>query len=412
VNFTDGSSSGGSNFSTTIAVNDAPAADNAVIVTNEDTPSAPLTLTATDGDSAGPLVFSIVTAPSHGTLSGTLPNVTYTPHANYFGTDSFTFKANDLKLPWNDPGRDSTPATVSITVNAVNDAPSFTKGADQTVTAGTGAKTVAGWATAISPGPANSTPPADPPATEVAQAVNFIVTNNNNAIFLVQPAIAPDGTLTFTPSASASGYANVAVQIHDNGGTDFGGVDTSLVQTFKITVLPATKLTSAGPADIWFGLKNSADNGAKFDIKAEVLKNGVVVASEQINRVTLGTPSAIFKSYKAVLKKIDLNCDSLPVPIGTGDQLSLRVSVRIASSGWSKSKATATLWYNQAGSGDDSSHLHARIGGTEKRYSLVPGFLLTTGPTGGTPQSVDVFVDRSVNGNAFVPFGTWTFIIQ
>ena len=33
--------------------------------------------------------------PLHGTLSGTAPNLTYTPDANYHGSDSFLFKAND-----------------------------------------------------------------------------------------------------------------------------------------------------------------------------------------------------------------------------------------------------------------------------------------------------------------------------
>ena len=39
--------------------------------------------------------------------------------------------------------------TFTITVTAVNDAPSFTKGADQTVLEDAGAQTVAGWATAL-----------------------------------------------------------------------------------------------------------------------------------------------------------------------------------------------------------------------------------------------------------------------
>jgi hypothetical protein len=51
-----------------------------------------------------------------GTLSGSAPNLTYTPHADANGSDSFTFRANDGKA-------DSNTATVSIAVNAVNDAP-------------------------------------------------------------------------------------------------------------------------------------------------------------------------------------------------------------------------------------------------------------------------------------------------
>lgn len=58
----------------------------------------------------------MITQPSNGTLSGTPPNLKYTPDANYNGNDSFTFKAND-------GAADSNTATVSITVTAVNDTP-------------------------------------------------------------------------------------------------------------------------------------------------------------------------------------------------------------------------------------------------------------------------------------------------
>jgi hypothetical protein len=57
-----------------------------------------------------------VTTPAHGTLSGTAPNLTYTPDSNFNGSDSFTFKANDGHA-------DSNVATVSITVTPVQDAP-------------------------------------------------------------------------------------------------------------------------------------------------------------------------------------------------------------------------------------------------------------------------------------------------
>ena len=52
----------------------------------------------------------------NGSLSGSAPDLTYTPEANYNGSDSFTFKASDGTA-------DSNTATVSITVTAVNDAP-------------------------------------------------------------------------------------------------------------------------------------------------------------------------------------------------------------------------------------------------------------------------------------------------
>ena len=49
-------------------------------------------------------------------------------------------------------------------------------------------------------------------ADESTQALDFIVTNTNNAIFSVQPAVQPNGTLTYTPMPGTSGSATVSVQ--------------------------------------------------------------------------------------------------------------------------------------------------------------------------------------------------------
>jgi thermitase len=88
-------------------VNDPPVAVDQAISTHEDTPTA-ITLAASDVED-DPLTYSVVSNPTHGTLSGTAPNLTYTPSANYIGPDSFTFKAND-------GSSDSNTALVSITV--------------------------------------------------------------------------------------------------------------------------------------------------------------------------------------------------------------------------------------------------------------------------------------------------------
>src|SRR5207245_623958 len=96
---------------TIAAVNDAPVASNQAVATDEDTARA-ITLSASDVEGSS-LTYTIVAPPAHGTLSGSGPNVTYTPAANYNGLDSFTFKANDGEL-------DSNTATVTITVAAVN----------------------------------------------------------------------------------------------------------------------------------------------------------------------------------------------------------------------------------------------------------------------------------------------------
>ncbi len=110
--------------------NSAPVASPQSLTTAEDTTLA-ITLTGSDPNS-DPLTFAVVTTPTHGLLGGIAPNLTYTPTLNFNGADSFTFLVNDGQV-------DSLPATVDITVTAVNDAPlaypqSVTTGMSQPVT--------------------------------------------------------------------------------------------------------------------------------------------------------------------------------------------------------------------------------------------------------------------------------------
>ena len=84
-----------------------PVASGLSTNTPQNTPVS-LTVSASDPN-GGTLTYSLVTPPAHGALSGTLPNVTYTPAPGFYGNDSFTFKVNDGMF-------DSAPATVSIRV--------------------------------------------------------------------------------------------------------------------------------------------------------------------------------------------------------------------------------------------------------------------------------------------------------
>ena len=93
-------------------VNHAPVAQDQSVSTKEDTATA-ITLAGTDPD-GDPLTYTVTGGPSHGTLSGTAPNLTYTPDANYSGPDSFTFTVSDGTTT-------SAPATVDITVTPVDD---------------------------------------------------------------------------------------------------------------------------------------------------------------------------------------------------------------------------------------------------------------------------------------------------
>jgi hypothetical protein len=201
-------------------------------VANDLTPSAfedntlTITLSGTDADGDS-LTFSIISGPSHGvlgTITSTGPTtatVDYTPSLNYNGSDSFVYQAND-----GNGGTDN--ANASITVSPVNDPPTFTIGPPVTVLEDSGAQNYASWITAISAGPTVD--------ETSSQTVTFNVTNDNNALFSVQPAVDSTGKLTFTLAANANGSATISVEAHDSGGITNGGDDTSNPQTSSITV--------------------------------------------------------------------------------------------------------------------------------------------------------------------------------
>jgi hypothetical protein len=198
-----------------------PVAFNGSVTTNENVPIGG-TLAATD-PLGNALTYSVVGTPAHGTVTVNLStgDFSYTPAANYSGTDSFSFQVTDPS------SLTSNVAVETIAVNRVNQPPTFTAGADQTVLENAGSQTVNGWATQVSPGP----------PSQSGETVNFLVSTNNPGLFAVQPAIDAAGNLTYTPAANMSGTAAVTVQAQNSGGTASGGQDTSAPQTFNINVL-------------------------------------------------------------------------------------------------------------------------------------------------------------------------------
>ena len=87
-----------------------PVAFSQTVTTDQDTP-VDITLTARSPQGF-PLTYTVLTVPTHGTLSGSAPNLTYTPNTSYIGPDAFTFRVNDGTT-------NSNTATVSITVRGL-----------------------------------------------------------------------------------------------------------------------------------------------------------------------------------------------------------------------------------------------------------------------------------------------------
>ncbi|MFT5756263.1 MAG: putative repeat protein (TIGR01451 family) [Alteromonadaceae bacterium] len=78
---------------TVIPFNNAPIAENQALLLSEDD-TVDITLNATDIDSTI-LTYNIATQPLHGELIGAAPNLSYIPHANFVGEDSFSFLVSD-----------------------------------------------------------------------------------------------------------------------------------------------------------------------------------------------------------------------------------------------------------------------------------------------------------------------------
>ncbi len=219
----DGSASDGGDVTITInAINDAPVAMNDSATVAEDTiGGVAINVLSNDSDVDSPIdpATLIAGGATNGTLSvnTTTGVVTYTPNSNFFGTDIFTYTVKDTALAT------SNTATVTVTVTPVNDAPTFTLGSAPTVNEDSGTHVFPAFSDRASVGPSN----------EIGQLLTLSVTNNNNSLFALQPAIdLATGTLQFTLAPNANGTATVTVTLTDNG----GGPTNSSTQNFVITV--------------------------------------------------------------------------------------------------------------------------------------------------------------------------------
>jgi hypothetical protein len=162
-------------------------------------------------------------------------SLTFHPAADAFGAADVTVRLRDTGGTANG-GLDVTGTyTFRITVDPVNDRPSFTGGGDRTVREDAGPHAFPGWATGVSIGPPN----------EAGQDWSFeVIGNTNPGLFQTAPAVSRSGTLTFHPAANAFGSSDIKVRLRDTGGTANGGVDVSGEYTFRITVDPVNDAPS------------------------------------------------------------------------------------------------------------------------------------------------------------------------
>ncbi|MGZ5545183.1 MAG: beta strand repeat-containing protein, partial [Limisphaerales bacterium] len=150
--------------------------------------------------------FTITQYPTNGTISGTAPNLTYTPHSDFIGTDHLKFIADA-------GGVESAVATVTFTVLTVNHQPTFTMSTNYIALLQGSSDTLKNFITSKNAGA----------PTESAQKIDYIITNIDTNLYATVPKVATNGTLTFKLAPLARGTNDLTVYAHDNGGTARGG---------------------------------------------------------------------------------------------------------------------------------------------------------------------------------------------
>ena len=199
---------------TITAVNDAPVANAVSVTTSEDTALA-IALTASDAeDNSASLTYALSTTPSNGTVVVNGATATYTPNADYNGTDSFSFQVTDSD------GLTSTVAVVTITITAVNDVPVATAASVTTIED-----------TAVDIGLIASD------VEDVSGSLTYTVTSEpSNGTVLVNGA-----TATYTPSSDYNGVDSFSFEVIDSE----GATSTAAVVTITITAVNDAPVANA-----------------------------------------------------------------------------------------------------------------------------------------------------------------------
>ncbi len=308
----------------TIIVNRAtagtPFAVSQSVVTNEDTP---VNVTLSSGNVSGTPIYTLTVPPLHGTLSGSLPAVTYTPAANFNGTDSFRFKVRSGTT-------ESSEAVVSILILPVNDPPQLTVPGPQTISAGQTLKLLLSGAdvdngqtlslTATATFPGATLIPLSATTWEYSWTPTFNYTGLQNITFLLRddgtPQLSqtrsvtvvvnakwartsgPEGAIANAFVSTTAGLfagTNEGVYFSANNGRSWQQVNTGLPDPVRVSSLVASGTTVYVGTDAGvFATGNSGKNWTG-------LNNGLSdtsVSTLAISGATLlaGTPSGIFRS--------------------------------------------------------------------------------------------------------------------
>jgi len=379
-----------------------------------------VTLTVTNGTLSLPAAGGFPAMSGFSTISrtGTIANLNagmvgmaFVPTPNFNGAASLTITTNDHGSTG--PGGDKTDTdVVGITVNAVNDPPSFTKGANQTVDnqdSSGNPKAYTGtpdpWATAISQGP-----------NETGQTLTFILNITGHVattcgtptdLFTVEPVVSASGTLTFTTDPAQCGTANISIVLQDNG----GGTDTSPAQTFTITtVLPAPVAND----DSMTALANISRDSANItptalDVRGNDTVNGGTITgfgptSGTANGTAPGTEGASAQGGRVTLRANGTFLYDPPAGFEGADEFfytlgnisgsdTAKVTLTVGDTG----NANDKIWFVNNAGGACSSNCDGRL---SHPFTTLAAFQAVNDGTGNHPAASD-WIFLSTGGSPY-----------
>ncbi len=218
---------------------------------------------------------------------------TFTPSDDFNGETSFTYMGAFVENGSCATQHAAGPATVHLTVKAVNDPPFVSTdqcAVDIEVAEDSGAFDGAPHCVQM-----QDSGPLFGPGAESDHFQAWIVNTNKPALFASGPTITLDGEdphvpaygrLTFTPAANANGTATVNVRGRDDGGTANGGDDTSGPTSFKIRITPVNDAPTAN-TDSFTAIPDRTLNVKK----PGVLKNDSDIDGDELTAQTVDEPS-------------------------------------------------------------------------------------------------------------------------
>ncbi|MGJ8672886.1 Ig-like domain-containing protein [Rubritalea sp.] len=294
----------------------APRPHSTRVSLDEDS-SLAIELTATDPNGAA-LTYSVISQPSNGSLSGTAPNLVYTPNENFFGTDSLVYTVNNGTT-------DSLRGIVMFDVTGTEDSPTFSLATNSIATASTSGPYSGSLGTLAT----------DPDG----DALSFTVLSGPS--WLTSTA---DGTLSGTPQLADLGTNSWTIQVTDSTGRSdtatlemrvvegsvlplsFADLGTSLDANALTAEGSATDLTVTGAADgndylysvIYSGTDydgDSANDTLTFDVRVKGWSGsstdvGIATdGSTNTASATIGTTSAsvVFSGARFVVGDSKMN---------------------------------------------------------------------------------------------------------